>query len=110
MGKKKNKKKQEALYEIDLTQAIEIGFNEVDGSDSYGNDQIQNVTLDDNSIFSGPKGEDDNFQITYNFSGPVFIKQYMIRLQNGDERNQDPMIWKLENESGKVIAAQDDED
>ena len=40
MGKKKNKKKAEPVFEIDLTQAIEIGFNEVTGSGSNGNDSV----------------------------------------------------------------------
>jgi len=56
MGKKKNKKKNDGSFEIDLPQSIESGFNNVSGSKSYGDgDQIENASKNDDSVFAGPK-------------------------------------------------------
>ena len=56
MGKKKNKKKNDPSFEIDLPQSMESGFNNVSGSNSHGDgDQINNATKNDDSVFAGPK-------------------------------------------------------
>ena len=94
------------LKEVDLEQAVEVGFLAVDGSPAF--EPAINATKRESEDykFGGPVSDlfenGDVFILTYTFEKPILIQGYMLQTAS-DEPEWDPKCWTVMNNNGEVL-------
>lgn len=99
------------LREIDHEQCCQSGFQRVEGTEAYCDEEGPwNTTTRNNSKFGGPFNFDNfdedegrgGWEFTYYFKRPILVKGYIIQTAN-DCPNRDPVCWKIVKKNGCVV-------
>jgi len=75
-------RKLDDLYKVNLQQALDVGFLEIMGSPTSGEDYSQNAVSKVENVCKGPKEEEETFMLAYKFEKPILLRGYMIKTAN----------------------------
>lgn len=85
-------RKLDDLCKVNLQQALEVGFMEIFGSPTVGDNAKDNAVSKEKNVCEGHKKEGETFKLGYKFEKPILLRGYMIKTADNSP-GDDPKDW-----------------